>query len=138
MEGFFILLLAGASFAAAVISVVVASGGRGWAPRTPPTGAAAQQILDDRLARGRIDVQDYLVRTAALRGEWANGMEYRPSEPRDDDSPAEPAWPASGTASDTRPASGRASRRIMDDRPLIHVMPGLIEPPGPPDPSRHR
>jgi len=136
MEGLFVLLLAGVSFLAAIVSLIVAGTGRGWVARQTPSGIAAQEILDERLARGQVDLPDYLARSAALRGEWANGTEYRPTEPSDDD-PSEPDFPPADPVArprPTAPATGRAARpRIMEDRPLIHVMPGLIEPPKPPE-----
>lgn len=125
MVGLFILLLAGASFAAAIVSVLAATSGRGWA-RPPPRGAAAQQILDERLARSQIDVGDYLLRKAALRSEWVNGMEYHPSDPSDG-----PPWePPPGAGPPPAPHRKRRTP-IMDDRPLIHVMPGLVDYPLP-------
>lgn len=91
MQGLFILLLAGASFLTALIFLAVVAGRR---DRVPPDAssltAQAQQILDERLARGEIEVDDYLARRAALRGERLNGTEYRPDEPTDDGPPAEP------------------------------------------------
>ena len=43
-------------------------------PQPGPSGA--RQILDDRLARGDLDVDDYLARRAALLGD--NGQEFTP------------------------------------------------------------
>lgn len=136
MEGLFVLLLAGVSFLAAIGSLVVASAGRGWVARQTPSGTGAQEILDERLARGQIDLPDYLARSAALRGEWANGTEYRPTEPSDDDL-TEPEFPPGDPVARPRRATPHPGRRppILEDRPLIHVMPGLIEPPRPPEHS---
>jgi len=137
MEGLLVLLLAGVSFLAAIVSLVVASTGRGWAPRQAPSGMAAQEILDERLARGLVELPDYLARSAALRGEWANGTEYRPAEPSDHDPPVEPDFPPGDPVARPRPTPPAEPRRprpgIMEDRPLIHVMPGLIEQPRPPE-----
>jgi putative membrane protein len=44
-----------------------------------PPATPAAQLLDERLARGEIDVEDYLSRRAALAGERPNGTEYRPA-----------------------------------------------------------
>ena len=53
----------------------------------PPQGSSAQQILDERLAQGDIEIDDYLSRRAALAGERPNGTEYRaapaPEAPED-------------------------------------------------------
>lgn len=54
----------------------------------PPSDAV--RILDERLARGDIDVDDYLTRRAALLGDRPNGTEFNPG-------PA-PDAPPSGTA----------------------------------------
>lgn len=47
-----------------------------------PQPANAVQILDDRLARGDIDVDDYLTRRAALLGDRPpNGTEFQHHQP---------------------------------------------------------
>lgn len=47
-------------------------------PVAPQQPANAVQILDERLARGDIDVDDYLTRRAALLGDRpANGTEFQ-------------------------------------------------------------
>lgn len=57
----------------------------GWHPTPPPFApqppSAALQVLDERLARGDIDVDDYLTRRAALLGDRPNGSEFRPAPP---------------------------------------------------------
>ena len=70
MEGLLVLLLAGVSFVAAIVSLIVAGAGRGWVPRRPPSTMDAQQILDERLARGQVDLPDYLARSAANDRSW--------------------------------------------------------------------
>ncbi|MGB4628765.1 MAG: hypothetical protein WBH64_04795, partial [Propionicimonas sp.] len=47
-------------------------------PPPEATASNAFQILDERLARGEIEVDDYLSRRAALSGDRPNGAEYRP------------------------------------------------------------
>lgn len=50
------------------------------APTAPPgPRASALQILDERLAGGDIDVDDYLSRRAALTGDLPHGAVYRPA-----------------------------------------------------------
>lgn len=51
----------------------------GHRPPMPP----AVQILDDRLARGDIDVEDYLNRKAALAGDGPKPTEWTPTPPGD-------------------------------------------------------
>lgn len=47
-------------------------------PPVPQPPASAVQILDERLARGDIDVDDYLTRRAALLGDRPpNGTEFQ-------------------------------------------------------------
>jgi len=61
-----------------------------WQPGPPPfppqPPSSALQILEERLARGDIDVDDYLSRRAALLGDRPNGTEFnlgeQPPEPR--------------------------------------------------------
>ncbi len=58
----------------------------------PPVGDALR-ILDERLAKGDIEVDDYMARRSALLGDRAPGMDYRGhAEPP-------PAAPAPSTAS---------------------------------------
>jgi len=47
-------------------------------PPQPPSNAL--QILEERLARGEIDVEDYLSRRAALLGDRPNGTEFNPGQ----------------------------------------------------------
>ncbi len=72
---------------AAVIWIIIKKKKGQWPPRhhqgqVPPPPEApvstAFQILDERLARGEIEVDDYLSRRAALAGDRPNGAEYRP------------------------------------------------------------
>ncbi len=56
------------------------------APPGPPPGPQppvnALQILDERLARGDVEVDDYLTRRAALLGDHpANGTEFQHEQP---------------------------------------------------------
>ena len=88
MQGLMIVLLAGLAFLVAVAALAVAR-----RPQVPRDASSltrdAQRILDERLARGEIGIDEYLARSAALRGERSNGTQYRPDEPRDDGPPAE-------------------------------------------------
>ena len=56
----------------------------------------AMQLLDDRLARGDIDIEDYLNRRAAMLGEVPQPNEWVPGTP--DSAPSAPpqAKPADG------------------------------------------
>lgn len=89
MQGLMIMLLAGVAFLVAVVALAVAR-----RPQVPRDASSltrdAQRILDERLARGEIGIDEYLARSAALRGERPNGTQYRPDEPSDDGPPAEP------------------------------------------------
>ena len=89
MQGLMIVLLAGVAFLVAVVALAIAR-----RPQVPRDAAGltrdAQRILDERLARGEIGIDEYLARSAALRGERPNGTQYRPDEPSDDGPPAEP------------------------------------------------
>lgn len=49
-------------------------------PFTPPPPADALRILDERLARGEIEVDDYFTRKTALLGESPNGTVYKPTD----------------------------------------------------------
>lgn len=55
---------------------------QGWHAGPPPfppqPPSSALQILEERLARGDIDVDDYLSRRAALLGDRPNGTEFTP------------------------------------------------------------
>lgn len=51
----------------------------GPGPRSPLPPAV--QILDDRLARGDIDIEDYLHRKAALMGDVPKPTEWTPTPP---------------------------------------------------------
>ncbi len=62
-------------------------------PPMPPHPADALRILDERLARGDIDVDDYLTRRAALTGE-PNGTEFSPSPDSGQRSAGDDAPPA--------------------------------------------
>ena len=57
----------------------------GWQPGPPPfppqPSSSALQILEERLARGDIDVDDYLSRRSALLGDRPNGTEFNPGGP---------------------------------------------------------
>ena len=89
MQGLMIVLLAGLAFLVAVAALAVAR-----RPQVPRDASSltrdAQRILDERLARGEIGIDEYLARSAALRGDRPNGTQYRPDEPSDDGPPAEP------------------------------------------------
>lgn len=89
MQGLMIALLASVAFLIAMVVLTVAN--RTRVPRDA-SGLTrdAQRILDERLARGDIDIDEYLARSAALRGERPNGTHYYPDEPSDDGPPAEP------------------------------------------------
>lgn len=92
MQGLIIVLLAGIAFLVAMFALAVAN--RSRVPRDASSLTRdAQRILDERLARGEIDIDEYLARRAALNGERPNGMRYRPDEPTDDGPPAEPDGP---------------------------------------------
>ncbi len=89
MQGLLIVLLAGVAFLVAVLALALTN--RTRVPRDASSLTRdAQHILDERLARGEIDIDEYLARSAALRGERPNGTQYRPDEPSDDGPPAEP------------------------------------------------
>lgn len=67
-------------------------------PPMPPQPGDALRILDERLARGDIDVDDYLARRSALLGDrptGTNGTEFTPppdpGEPRRGEPDAPPA-----------------------------------------------
>ncbi|MDQ7991876.1 MAG: hypothetical protein AAGC63_07325 [Propionicimonas sp.] len=72
----------------------------GWQPGSPPfppqppqPPSSALQILDERLARGDIDVDDYLTRRAALLGNRPNGTEFNPGAQPSEPQRAEPTEP---------------------------------------------
>lgn len=89
MQGLMIVVLAGVAFLVAVLALAVAN--RSRVPRDASSLTRdAQRILDERLARGEIDIDEYLARRAALNGERPNGTRYYPPEPSDDGPPAEP------------------------------------------------
>ncbi|MCA0251178.1 MAG: hypothetical protein LCH76_02585 [Actinobacteria bacterium] len=89
MQGLLIVLLAGAAFLVAMLALTIAN--RSRVPRDASSLTRdAQRILDERLARGEIGIDEYLARSAALRGDRPNGTQYRPDEPSDDGPPAEP------------------------------------------------
>ncbi len=89
MQGLLIMLLAGVAFLVAVAALAIAN--RARVPRDASSLTRdAQRILDERMARGDISIDEYLARIAALRGERPNGMRYRLDEPDDDGPPAEP------------------------------------------------
>lgn len=48
-------------------------------PAPPGPRSSALQILDERLAGGDIDVDDYLTRRAALTGDRPHGTVFRPA-----------------------------------------------------------
>lgn len=89
MQGVLVVILAGTAFLIAILALSLAR-----RPQIPRDASSitrdAQRILDERLARGEIGVDEYLARSAALRGERPNGVPYRPDEPTDDGPPAEP------------------------------------------------
>ena len=60
----------------------------------PPMGDALR-ILDERLARGEIEVDDYMARRTALLGDRAPGMDYRGHA---EQPPAPPTPPPPGPA----------------------------------------
>lgn len=64
------------------------------APPMPPQPGDALRILDERLARGDIDVDDYLTRRAALTGDRPNGTVFSPSPDPGQGSTGEDAPPA--------------------------------------------
>jgi putative membrane protein len=60
--------------------------GAGPVPVPPPVSAL--QILDERLARGDLDVDDYLTRRAALLGDRPpNGTEFEHGQPSPPETP---------------------------------------------------
>lgn len=75
-----------------ILIVMIVKKKRGWQPpagffpgphlhHQPPMGDALR-ILDERLARGEIEIDDYVARKTALLGDRAPGMDYRgPGEP---------------------------------------------------------
>lgn len=84
-------------------------GQHGWQPGGPPgpqpfaaqPPANALQILDERLARGDIDVDDYLTRRSALLGDRPNGTEFAPGgQPPQPPRPPEPPRPRYGEDAD--------------------------------------
>lgn len=92
MQGLMIVLLASIAFLVAMLALGIAN--RNRVPRDASSLTRdAQRILDERLARGEIDIDEYLARRAALNGERPNGTQYRPDEPSDDGPPAEPTDP---------------------------------------------
>ncbi len=61
-------------------------------PPTPQPPLTAVQILDERLARGDIEVDDYLTRRAALTGDRpANGTEFQHDQTAPTDPPDTPS-----------------------------------------------
>ena len=54
------------------------------APPMPGQPGDPLRILDERLARGEIEVDDYLTRRAALLGDRANGTVFHPSPATDE------------------------------------------------------
>ena len=79
-------------------------------PHAPAQPAAAQapadalRILDERLARGDMDVDDYLTRRAALLGDRPNGTEFNPG-PAPAPGPQMPDGPAPKRAEGDDPVS---------------------------------
>lgn len=72
---------------AAIVAIVIVASRRrkGTGPVPPrPVVPPALQVLDERLARGEIEIDDYLNRKAALLGGAPGPSEWRPG-------PAEPS-----------------------------------------------
>lgn len=89
MQGLIMVLLVGIAFLVAMLLLRLS--GRHRVPRDASSLTRdAQRILDERMARGEIGIDEYLDRSAALRGERPNGSRYYPDEPSDDGPPAEP------------------------------------------------
>lgn len=76
---------------AAIVAIVIASRRKkGLGPVPPrPMAPPALQVLDERLARGEIEIDDYLNRKAALLGGVPSPAEWRPG-------PTEPSAAAPG------------------------------------------
>jgi uncharacterized membrane protein len=82
LAGFVGTLMLIAIIAAVIIYLVKRKKGTLGTPGFPlrhPGLPPAMQILDDRLARGDIDIEDYLNRKAALLGEVPKPNEWTPA-----------------------------------------------------------
>ena len=89
MQGLMIVLLAGVAFLVAVGAPACCR--RPQVPRPAPgLPRHRHRILAQRLPPLLNGIDEYLARSAALRGERPNGTQYRPDEPSDDGPPAEP------------------------------------------------
>lgn len=63
-------------------------------PPMPPGPPPALQLLDERLARGEIEVSDYLERKAAMLGEHPRPTEWTATTPTPEPARPEPEDPA--------------------------------------------
>lgn len=82
-------------------------------PRPP---FEALRLLDERLARSEIDVDDYLARRSVLLGERPNGTEYRPSDDVGSSIP-EPPRPMPGDPGPEPPSPPRVPTPPQPDLP---------------------
>ncbi len=55
----------------------------------PPAMPPAMQVLDERLARGEIEIADYLERRAALLGQHPGATEWPPVPPQQSERPTD-------------------------------------------------
>ena len=99
-------------------------------PRPP---FEALRLLDERLARSEIDVDDYLARRSVLLGDSPNGTEYRPSDYGEPPMP-EPPRPRPGDPGPQPPAPPRVPTPPQPDLPTPGG-PDLPTPPGPDIPT---
>jgi putative membrane protein len=65
--GWVLMLLSTVALWALLIAAIVLVVRTLWAPQSPPGGAAAEDVLAERFARGEIDSDEYHQRLQALR-----------------------------------------------------------------------